>query len=108
MSFEFETTPIGGNAAEDGLSNPTAHIEIDTSKLTDTKGLAFVQALEQQLYGTEAVVDPETPAVPAKMPTPAQLVTLWNSINATSGGDDNNDDQGDDQGDDNNDDQGNG
>lgn len=72
MSFEFETTPINADGI---LDNPTAHIEIDTSRLTDTDGVAFVAALENMLYG-----DPTDPTTPAKMPTPEELVDLYNSV----------------------------
>ena len=73
MSFEFETTPI---SADGILEKPTAHIEIDTTKFTTEKGLAFIAALEKMLYGDPTAAEPV-----AEMPTPEELVTLYNNTN---------------------------
>lgn len=73
MSFEFETTPI---SAEGILEKPTAHIEIDTTKFTTDEGKAFITALETMLYG-----DSTDPTTPAQMPTPEELVDLYNQTN---------------------------
>lgn len=77
MSFEFETTPVQCKA----LTKPTAHIEIDTTKFTDAKGIAFIAALEQKLYGTPETVEGAGDAVPAELPLPDDLVTLYNNTN---------------------------
>ena len=79
MSFEFETTPISSNS----LDKPTAHLEIDTTKFTEGKGLEFLQWLEQQLYGTPAdtTVDPAVEEVTPWLPTPDEIVAAYNSIN---------------------------
>lgn len=79
MSFEFETTPISTNS----LDKPTAHLEIDTTKFTGTKGEEFLQWLEQQLYGTPAdtTVDPAIEEVTPWLPTPDEIVAAYNSIN---------------------------
>lgn len=74
MSFEFETTPIGGDGS-DGLKKPTAHIEIDTTQFQDTAGKAFIAALEKNLYGDTS------DSTPATMPTPAELIALYNEVN---------------------------
>lgn len=88
MSFEFETTPIGGTGSTtggDGLAKPTAHLEIKSIDFKTTEEKAFLAALEQMLYGTpeipsETPGEDPTPAVPAKLPTPAEIVTLYNSL----------------------------
>ena len=75
MSFEFETTPISPED-ESILEKPTAHIEIDTTRFDTTQGQDFIDALELMLYG-----DPTDPTTPAKMPTPDELVALYNNTN---------------------------
>lgn len=59
MSWEFSTTPVEVEGFE-----PTAHIEIDSTKVDKTK----LKALEDILYGTE---DEE-----ARLPLPAEIATI--------------------------------
>lgn len=86
MSFEFETTPIKDATDGSNLSNPTAHIEINTVDFQDETGKQFIAALEQMLYGTPAIEAnvaegiEAADAVPAQLPKPEQLVELYNSI----------------------------
>lgn len=77
MSFEFETTPVKSNH----LDNPTAHIEIDTTRFTTPGGQAFIAALEQMLYGTPETAPDAGDEVPAKLPNPDELVDLYNQSN---------------------------
>lgn len=81
MSYEFETTPV----SIDNTMKPTAHIEIDTSKLLSepdqakkAKNEAFLATLEKTLYG-----DPNGTAAEkvARMPLPAELISMYNAIN---------------------------
>jgi len=74
MSYEFETTPIEGG---DTLDNPTAHIEIDTTRFTTETGAAFITALENLLYG-DGSSDPVSGV--ASMPLPEDLVDLYNQF----------------------------
>lgn len=77
MSYEFETTPIRINDS----MKPTAHIEIDSTQLSDAHGQAFLAALEQILYGTPETSVGAGDAIEARMPLPAELITLYNSVN---------------------------
>ena len=79
MSFEFETTPIDVTI-NDVKKKPTAHIEIKSTDFKTTDELAFLAWLEQTLYGTPAVLDPATPAVPASLPTPAEIYAKYIEI----------------------------
>ena len=73
MSYEFETTPVTVNSRKD--MKPTAHIEIDTSKLTDEQGQAFIAALELKLYGNpEGTAEEQIPS----MPLPDELIDMYN------------------------------
>ena len=81
MSYEFTTTPITPEK-ELGLAYPTAHIEIDSTKFAGDNGAGddFLAALEDILYGKDA--DPEDPsseATVASLPTPKQVVELYNA-----------------------------
>lgn len=77
MSYEFETTPIRINDS----MKPTAHIEIDSTQLSDAHGQAFLAALEQILYGTPETSVGADDAIEPRMPLPAELITLYNSVN---------------------------
>lgn len=68
FSWEITTNPVevpGINPATDKPYRPTAHITIDSTKVTAAK----MKELEDILYGT-AGVDP-------KMPTPAQVLAIF-------------------------------
>ena len=60
FSWEVTTTPVNefkltiGNDNTETVFKPTAYIEIDTTKLTNGKNNANLQALENYLYGTDA------------------------------------------------------
>lgn len=76
MSYEFETTPVTINSN----MKPTAHIEIDTSKLaSDPKGPDFLAALEKKLYGDPTGTAAEQ--IPT-LPLPAELINMYNAINS--------------------------
>lgn len=77
MSYEFETTPIRINDS----MKPTAHIEIDSTQLNNAQGIAFLDALEQILYGTPESAEGAGDAVSARMPLPSELISLYNSVN---------------------------
>lgn len=81
MSFEFETTPIDVTI-NNVKKKPTAHLEIKSTDFKTTDELAFLTWLEQTLYGTPAdtTADPEVPAVPASLPTPAEIYAKYNEI----------------------------
>ena len=86
MSYEFETTPVGGTGpiaqGGDGLAKPTAHIEIDTTQFTDAGGQAFIAALEACLYGVAGTENPISGVTGgAAMPSPRQLIDLYNRSN---------------------------
>lgn len=51
---------------------PTASLTIDSTKVSAPK----LAALETILYGTAAVVEPVTAAVAARLPLPAEIITL--------------------------------
>lgn len=65
FSWECTTTPVNVEGFK-----PTALVTIDSTKADKTK----LEALEQILYGTAA--DGEGQAVEARMPLPAELMTL--------------------------------
>ena len=76
MSFDIETTsiPIDATGYED--IKPTSYLEIDSTKVNATKLADF----EQILYGTAATTgDNPTPAIPAKMPLPAEVIAAFPS-----------------------------
>lgn len=69
FSWEFTTTPTEIGEGFD----PTSIITVDTSKLSDTTK-ANLDALLEYVYGKPAGTSTE--AVPGKLPTPAQIVSL--------------------------------
>jgi len=80
MSFEFETTPV--SVKDTPLKKPTAHLEIKSIDYKTDKEKAFLAALEQKLYGTpgDSTVEPAVDPIPAKLPTPYEIVQLYNTI----------------------------
>lgn len=65
FSWEMSTTPVKVKGYK-----PTAHVEVDLSKLSDTKKTA----LENLVYGTDATTDVE--ATDPTLPTPDEIITL--------------------------------
>jgi hypothetical protein len=59
MSWEFNTTPVEMEGFE-----PTSHIEIDSTTVSE----AALKAIEDALYGTEAEE--------AYLPTPNQIIEM--------------------------------
>lgn len=75
FSWEISTEPV---TVKNTSFRPVAHLEIDSTKADGTK----LAQLEQILYGTAATTgDNPTEAVPARMPMPAEIITLMGSAN---------------------------
>ena len=68
FSWEFDTTPVEVTGFK-----PTAHIEIDSTKL-DTAGKTALATLEATLYGTDAVGEGATASAPT-LPSPLEVLT---------------------------------
>lgn len=68
FSWELSTNPVYVNE----LLKPTAIITLDSTILPAAK----LQAVETILYGQDATTDPVAPAVVARMPLPAEVLTL--------------------------------
>ncbi len=66
FSWELTTTPVAVTGAK-----PTAMVTIDSTVVDSAK----LEAFEQILYGTPA--DGATPAVPARMPLPDEVASLF-------------------------------
>lgn len=81
MSFEFETTPVSVKGTT--LKKPTAHIEIDASKMKTETELAFLAAVEKNLYGFEDTEDPSSKIEPW-LPLPSDLVEIYNEVAGNS------------------------
>jgi hypothetical protein len=71
FSWEVTTTPV----AIPGFK-PAAQLTIDSTKVDKTK----LAALEEILYGKDAIAEPATPAVEAKLPLPAEIITLMGAV----------------------------
>ena len=71
LSFDITTTkvPVTGG-------KPTSHLIIDTTKLP-VGSEAKLQTLLNQLYGKDAVTEPSTPAVPAKLLMPDEVAAIF-------------------------------
>lgn len=67
FSWELTTTPVPVPGYK-----PTASLTINSSKTTPEK----LTAIEKILYGTAAVTEPESPAVDARLPLPAEIITI--------------------------------
>jgi hypothetical protein len=67
MSWEVSTTPVPVTGYK-----PTATMEVYSSKFTPEK----MKALEDILYGKDAVVEPAAPATIPRMPLPNEVITL--------------------------------
>lgn len=67
FSWEFTTTPV-----EVPGHKPTAHIEIDSTKADSTK----LAALEEILYGKDPTTTNGNDGVDARLPLPAEIITL--------------------------------
>lgn len=55
---------------------PSAHIIVNSNEVTAPK----LQALLDIVYGEAAVVDPVTPAVPARLPLPAEIIDILDAV----------------------------
>lgn len=74
FSWELSTTPVEIIKTIEGKKlKPTASITIDSTKVNSTK----LAALEDILYGKDAVSEPETPAVEPRLPLPDEIITLF-------------------------------
>ena len=67
FSWELTTTPVPVSGYK-----ATASLTIDSTKVTPAK----LAALEVILYGTADVTSPSTPAVDARLPLPAEIITI--------------------------------
>lgn len=68
FSWELTTTPVSVAGFK-----PSAAITIDSSKVDAAK----LAALELILYGKDATTDPAKPAVPARLPLPDEIATIF-------------------------------
>jgi len=68
FSWEVSTTPVVVTGKK-----PTASITIDSTKVEPAKLAAF----EEILYGKAATTEPVAPAVPARLPLPDEVATLF-------------------------------
>jgi len=55
---------------------PSSHAVVDSTMITAPK----LAALLDMIYGEAAIIDPVTAAVPAKFPTPTELLALINAV----------------------------
>lgn len=75
FSWDITTTPVGVTDHK-----PTALIVIDSTKLTAVGDKAKLAALEEILYGKDAVAgEPGEPAVAARIPLPDEIIALFNT-----------------------------
>ena len=85
FSWDFSTTPveITTKDSNDKPYKPVAHIEIDSTKFTSTADKEKLAALEDMLYGTDAVAASQGveahDATAAKLPTPDEVITLFSA-----------------------------
>lgn len=75
LSWELTTTPVEvPNAADGKARRPTAVVTVDSTKV-DPLAIARLEAI---IYGKDAVTTPTAaPAVIARLPLPAELVTIF-------------------------------
>lgn len=75
VEFSWEVSTIPVPVSHDGVTyRPTAHIEIDSTKVDAEK----LKDLEAYVYGTDgdSTVEPAVPATDPTMPTPAKIFEL--------------------------------
>jgi hypothetical protein len=76
LSWELTTTPVAVSDYEGKSFKPVAHLTIDSTK-ADAATLA---ALEEILYGKDAVTEPATPAVVARLPLPDEIIEMFGAV----------------------------
>lgn len=76
LSWELSTTPVAVGTIGGKEYRPTAHLTLDSTKV-DAAALA---AVEEILYGKDAVVDPAEPAVVARLPLPAEIYEIVTAV----------------------------
>lgn len=74
ITFSWEISTIPPSIGVEGMRD-TSLFEVDTRNFTTTAEKAMITALENKLYGTAATTDPQADAVPATLPTVAQLIS---------------------------------
>ncbi len=70
FSWDVSTTPVDVPGFK-----PSASLTIDSTKVSAAK-LAEIETL---LHGKDAVVEPESPAVQARLPLPAEIIAILNA-----------------------------
>lgn len=76
LSYEVKTLPVDVPG-----KNPTAHIIIDSTQMTDESW----QKIIDLVYGTDPTTDPESAGTDPTLPTPEQLVALVPELALTNG-----------------------
>ena len=74
FSWTVSTTPVVVNDINDVKFKPTAHLEIDSTKLTTTAQKEKLEQLEDLLYGTDP--DGGTAGTAPSLPLPNAIATL--------------------------------
>lgn len=71
FSWDITTTPVNVSGFK-----PTASITIDSTKTNAAK----LAQLEEILYGKDATTEPVAAAVPARLPLPAEIITILGTV----------------------------
>ena len=82
FSWDFTSTPVAieTKKADGSLYEPTAHIVIDSTKLTSTAGKAALKSLEDILYGTDPDTEAQTPGTAGYLPTIDYVLNLFKYV----------------------------
>ena len=76
FSWEVTTTPVNVGVINGVAYKPTASVVIDSTKFTTAAQKAALAAFEEIIYGKAADAEQGTPEIAARLPLPAEVVTL--------------------------------
>lgn len=74
LSWEVKATPVEMPATSGASKSAT--IRIDSRKFTDTTKAGYLATLEDILYGTDGSTDPAVAPTVARLPMPAEVISI--------------------------------
>lgn len=85
FSWEFKTTPVAIDPISGATFKPTAIITVDSTKFTDDTTKAYLEALEEQLYGRDADTEHSITSITPNLPLPNAVVSILSGVTPNVG-----------------------